>query len=136
MNRLAAKATMAALAQLCIGPSAHASGSADLGVSVAGPKQSSAGLQGNYIAVTNNGPDAATGVELIVQLTDGFDFQAIDGNCPAAAPCTSVRCACLACPVDRTEGASGVFLLRSLAGIARLRKLDQRPPRAGKNHPG
>jgi len=89
MNRFAAKATMAALAQLCIGLSAHAGGSADLGVTVAGPTQSPAGLQVNYtVTITNNGPDAATGVELIVQLTDGFDFQAVDGNCSAATPCT------------------------------------------------
>jgi hypothetical protein len=64
MNRFAANATIAALAQLCVGLSAHAGGSADLGVTVAGPTQSPAGLQVNYpVTITNNGPDAATGVE-------------------------------------------------------------------------
>jgi len=45
------------------------------------------GLQVSYlVTITHHGPDAATGVELAFQLTNGFDFQAVDGNCLMAAP--------------------------------------------------
>ncbi len=88
MRKSAASVLTIVLIQLCASLSAWAGGSADLAVSVAGPMQSPVGLQATYIVtITNNGPDAAMDVALVIQLTNGFDFQAADGNCEMAAPC-------------------------------------------------
>jgi uncharacterized repeat protein (TIGR01451 family) len=67
-----------------------AGGSADLEVTIAPQSRPTvAGLEFFYTTtVTNNGPDAATNVQLASPLATGFTFKSNTGDCTSGFPCT------------------------------------------------
>ncbi|MGA9421538.1 MAG: DUF11 domain-containing protein [Rhodanobacteraceae bacterium] len=61
---------------------------ADLAVTIAPPAIAQPGLQLNYtITVTNNGPSAASNVQLASTLPAGLSFKSNSGDCSGAFPC-------------------------------------------------
>jgi uncharacterized repeat protein (TIGR01451 family) len=67
-----------------------AGGSADLAVTIAPQSRPTvAGLEFFYTTtVTNNGPDAATSVQLASPLETGYTFKSNTGDCTSGFPCT------------------------------------------------
>ena len=62
--------------------------SADLAVTITPPSAAQPGLQMNYtITVTNNGPSAATNVQLTSPLSSGLTFNGNGGDCTTGFPC-------------------------------------------------
>lgn len=61
---------------------------ADLAVTLTPPAGVEPGMESSYtIGVTNNGPDAATNVQLASVLPAGLDFKSNSGDCTTAFPC-------------------------------------------------
>jgi uncharacterized repeat protein (TIGR01451 family) len=69
-------------------PVSQGGSGADLAVTIAPPAKAGPGLELAYtITVTNNGPDAATNVQLASPTPIGLTFGANSGDCTTAFPC-------------------------------------------------